>query len=557
MPLSRGIMQIGRLNVYPTTTTLVSINPPGYANCGDVITFTVTVVNDKGSPTPTGVVRIKDSNTGNMISDIAFATLSGGTATINAILANGSIQAYAEYVGIFNQFAKSKSDNVLYNVNITSTIVTILNPSDGYFCSHQPYQLGAHVQPSIGGPATGSVVFNLYSSATSFTTIGSANLDGSGNAYINLPADSTVPGNNYYIQAIYQGAGCFGVSASTPGTSGLLIHAIDSSTNTTSISAAFAGDFFIYSPMTIYATVNSAYLGNPSVGSVTWTATQDLTILNLGTDNSVINGAASLLIPDGTFPSAGNWNVVANYVGNNCFANSTSSSIIVTPTTYSVSMLKYSGSTTFCYAVAQQWTYYVSSTLNGIISGTFYLKSSLGNTLATTVITNGNASGFYVNMQIPAFTSGIGNQNFYLEFVPDGSRSCYAASISSNTATSVKSFLNQTPNLTVLGITPNTGFTNTTFTFTITVYKGSGVGPLDGAGSLNGTATLYVNYGSGYNVVNSNIHINDNGSYGSGSYASSGFASGSVSFLGRYNGNLCYNFQNSLSVVINIDPIIH
>lgn len=45
MTIARGIMQIGRLNIYPTTTTLNSITPDGYAFCGDLVSFSVSVAN--------------------------------------------------------------------------------------------------------------------------------------------------------------------------------------------------------------------------------------------------------------------------------------------------------------------------------------------------------------------------------------------------------------------------------------------------------------------------------------------------------------------------------
>src|SRR5574339_370589 len=83
MPVARGLMQMGRINVYPTASTLVSINPPGSANCGDTITFNVTVANTRppGTPVPGGTVYVIDQATGNIIGS---NTLSAGAAAINA-----------------------------------------------------------------------------------------------------------------------------------------------------------------------------------------------------------------------------------------------------------------------------------------------------------------------------------------------------------------------------------------------------------------------------------------------------------------------------------------
>ena len=558
MPLARGIMQMGRINVYPTTTTLVSIAPSGHANCGDTITFTVTVTNDRGSPTPTGTVFIMDANNPN--TPIASGTLVSGTAVINTGLSNGSIEAFAFYPGAVNHFGASQSGPpVLYSVNIIDTTVTITNTAGTYFCFSQPFNLTAHVAPNSGvSIPTGRVQFNLYSDAITFIAIGDAPLDGSGNAVLSMPGGTTVPGNDYYIQAVYLGGGCFGPSNSPLGTSGTLIHAIDLTQNATTTTAAISSGstFCIHTAKTFTATVGSAHLGGPSVGSVTWTATKSPTTITLGTDSTVVAGAASINVPGDTFPSTGTWTVTASYTGDGaCYADSVSAGLSVFPSTFGVSMSYSSGSTFFCYAVAQSYTYFVSSSFSGTINGTFVLKSSFGNTLST-VTTSGSSGGFYVTFNVPAFTFSDGVQNIFVQFTPSVG-SCYSAGNSGNTSVNVKSFLNQSPSSVSLGVSPSSGYTYTTFTFTITVFKGGGTGPLDGAGSLNGTGTLYVNYsdGGGFHIVNSNIHIYDYGSFGQGTYMAGGFSSsGSAFFVGRYNGNLCYNFFDSPDVFVNIDP---
>ena len=559
MPLARGIMQMGRINVYPTTTTLVSISPSGSAHCGDTISFTVHVANNRGVgfPIPTGTVYIIDGNNPTN-PPVASGTLSGGNVVINTGLSNGSINPVALYVGVVNQFGGSQSDPAgLYSVSIIDTTVNVTNTPGDYFCFSQPYNLGAHVVPNSGvAIPTGRVQFNLYTDAVTFTTIGFATLDGSGNALLSMPGGTTVPGNNYYIQALYEGGGCFGPSNSPLGTSGTLIHAIDLTQNTTTTTAGIASGstFCIHSGKTFTATVSSAHLGGPNVGSVTWTATKSPTTITLGTDSTVTGGAASINVSGDVFPSTGTWTVTATYTGDGaCYADSTSAGLSVFPSTFGISMSYSSGSTFFCYATAQSYSYFVSSTFSGTINGTFVLKSSFGNTLAT-VTTSGSSGGFYVTFNVPAFTFSDGSQNIFVQFTPAGG-SCYSATNSGNTGVNVKSFLNQSPSSVSLGVSPSSGYTYTTFTFNITVFKGSGTGPLDGAGSLNGSATLYVNYqdSGGWHSVNNNIHIYDFGSYGSGSYMGSGFSASNALFSARWNGNLCYNYMDSPNVAVSIN----
>jgi hypothetical protein len=556
MPLARGIMQMGRINVYPTITTLVSITPPGSANCGDTVTFHVTVANARGIsfPVPTGIVSIIDQDTGTVLGS---GSLVAGAAAINTFPANGTVHAVALYAGVVNQFGNSQSfPPEQYSTTIIDTTTTVTTSSGSYFCFHLPFSISAHVAPNSGmATPTGTVTFNLYSDAVTFVTIGTSTLSG-GNASINIPADSTVPGNDYYIQAVYNGGGCFGPGSSPLGISGTIIHSIDVTQNTTNTVASISGSstFCIHNPSTFNATITSAHLGGPSVGSVTWTAFKSPTTIVLGTDSTVVAGLASITVPGNTFSSQGVWSVHANYTGDgNCFADSVSPNISVTATEFTPSISYNSGSTFFCYAVAQSYNYHVSGPNGGTVSGTFVLKSSFGNTLAT-VTTSGPASGFNFAFSVPAFTFSDGSQNIFVQFTSDGT-SCYGNVNSGNTGVNVKSFLNQNPSSTSLLVSPSSGYHYTTFNFTINVFKGSGTGPLDGAGSLNGSATLY-SYDGSFHSVNSNIHIYDYGSYGSGSYSQFGFSLSTTGFEGRWNGNLCYNYQDSpfVGVTINPDP---
>lgn len=431
MTIARGIMQIGRLNIYPTVTTLNSITPDGYAFCGDLVSFSVSVANVLGTPIPTGTVQIKDFDTDTII---ASDTLDGsGNVTISTLLYNGSIRPYAYYTGVTNSFAVSQSSNpTLYSVNVIGTTATITTIADGYFCYNHPFTISAHVESDTIIP-TGNVLFNLYSDSLSFQYIGEATLDGYGDASIDIAENTTIPENSYYIQAIYSGEGCFAPSYTASGTNGVIIHSVSSDTEATEISTAIAisSTFCIHDSTSFIATITPTNLDPPNIGSVTWTATSDTTTITLGTDNSVVAGTASINVPGDTFPFVGSWDVTATYTGDGyCYANSTSPVLVVNPTLYEVIIDYSSGPTSFCYTDPQSFTYDVSSVDTGTISGTFRLINSDVGTVST-VIQSGSSAGFSVVFNVPALTFSSGASTNYVNFTPD-SGSCYDSVNSDN-----------------------------------------------------------------------------------------------------------------------------
>lgn len=575
MPIARGIMQMGRINVFTTTTTLVSINPPNIGFCGDPIIFTVQVANNRGAtfPVPTGTVLIKDRTTNTTITSGPLVPgVSFSTAVINTSIPISNNQIYAQYIGVVNQFGASESTpDILYSISLISTAITVTTPVNTNFCFHNNFDLSVNVA-GIGTVTipTGSVQVNLYSDAISFVTIGTATLNGSGNATVVLPADSTVPGNTYYIQAKYLGDGCFGVSNSPLGTSGTPIHSVSLTQNTTTTTAGVAGSttFCINSSKTFNANIDSAFLNGPSVGSVTWTAVKSPTTIILGTDSSIFNGIASIVVPSGTFPSTGTWTVTAAYTGDGfCFANSTSLGISVIPSTFAVTMIITAGSAEFCRATAQTFTYNISSSdFVGTINGTFVLKSSFGTTLRT-IITSGPSAGFNINFSVLANTVLSGIQDIFVQFTPT-SGSCYAAGTSSNFGVTVSSSPPQVPSATILTVANSTtgdstppieGDDNDSYVFNITIQKVGTIGPLDGAGSLNGSATLELFNAATLTwiTITNSIDINDYGSFGFGAYTiPNGISSSITSARAKWNGNACYGAQFSNFIEMDIIHII-
>lgn len=574
MPIARGPMQVGRINVFPTTTTLVSINPPDIGFCGDPIIFTVTVSNNRGVgfPIPTGTVLIKDSVTNTILASGPLVTgVSFSTATINTTISISNNQIYAQYVGVVNQFGASQSTpDVPYSVSLVSTVTTITTTTNSNFCFHNNFNLSVNVD-GVGTSTvpTGSVQVNLYSDAVSFITIGTAILNGSGNATVVLPANTTVPGNTYYIQAKYLGAGCFGVSNSPLGTSGTPIHSYSLTQNSTTTSViSGSGSFCINSSRTFQSGTSSTFLGVPNgVGSVTFTAVKSPTTIILGTDSSVSSGIASINVPGGTFPSTGTWTVTAAYTGDGyCFANSTSLGVSAVPSLFPVDIFLHGGPTSFCRATQQIFEYDVLSSFAGTINGTFVLKSSFGTTLKTITV-SGSHTGFVIQFIVPANTALSGVQNVFVQFTPVGG-SCYAAETGSNLGITVSANPPQTPSSTVLAVTnsttgdgtpPISGDDNDTYTFSIIINKVSKIGPLDGAGSLNGSATLELfDTGLGaFYVYNNNIHIFDSGTFGYGTLVvTGGLPSSTTSARVKWNGNACYGQQFSNFVAMSIIHII-
>lgn len=232
MVIARGIMQVGRINIWPTST-IMSLSPPSPVTCTTVISFTVTVFNDGANVPPGTMISVIDTISG---LSIIFDLLSPISANASRLIVStaippGNFNLVAFYSGniggpdLAHQFKASKSNSILYNVNLVNTFTRMSAPPDGTSFSHSSSQsITAFVTlfSDLVTPITvGTVSFNLWSDDTTFTPIpGTASLNGSGHATLNIPANFTTPGV-YYIQALYLGDSCHTVSQSIPGTLGL------------------------------------------------------------------------------------------------------------------------------------------------------------------------------------------------------------------------------------------------------------------------------------------------------------------------------------------------
>jgi hypothetical protein len=230
MPIARGIMQIGRINVYPTVTTVVIPDSYFCANQSFSIEATVT----SGVATPTGTVTFNlytdatnfvvlgtstlvsgPLNTGVALIDIpANFTTSGTTYYINAVF-NGSTNFLPSSTG------SGVAGTAIYSIgsdkNATTTVAsTLLTPP---FCLYNSNVFLAHVdaQHLNDDLSVGSVTWTA-TFASPFTTI-NLGTDSSilgGDASITVPPSTFNHFGDWSIVAAYTGNSCYGDSVSDP-----------------------------------------------------------------------------------------------------------------------------------------------------------------------------------------------------------------------------------------------------------------------------------------------------------------------------------------------------
>jgi len=440
MPLGRGLMYTGRLNIYRTTTTITSISPT-LANCGDTVTFNVTVTNNTGGgPTPTGTVSIVNTVSGNVL---ATGTLTAGSAAISTTPSVSLGKYVAIYSGVHNAFETSTSAISNYNIGLTTTTTTVLTANNLYFCYAQPVFISAHVAAASGPFPSGSVRFILYGDDINFVELPSATLNGSGNATSTIPSFTTTDGYDYWLQAVYDGYGCWNSSESPGGMLGKTLHSISHDVTSTVVGISGSDTFCAHDDITLISGTTSTLLVNPSVGSVHFVATNNdapITI-DLGI-SSIINGSSSIFVPGDTFSVGSTWSITANYISDGyCYANSTSSNLLVLTSTLWDTATDITGPSSYCYTVGANFTVTVSSIVTGTISG--HLKVSLLNVAGAGVVVydndiSGPNSGINTIVTIPGSLVGGGVALRHLSaiFTADVA-GCYADSTSSDFNVSV------------------------------------------------------------------------------------------------------------------------
>lgn len=295
MAVGRGLMQIGRIKVYPTTTSISNITPiNGVAACGDLVTFTVHV---DGYVAPDGYVIIQDVVDGYIIGHATLSPISGtrSSATIMAVM-NNSVGNYVAYYSypyvlqtvtdkngfgqVLRSFGHSQSDVNQYNVGFANTITTVTTLSaDAFFCYHQDFDVTASVTTMGLSPITdGYVLFRIFHSDTLVVDLELAHVI-AGSATGTIPANTLLP-DGYFLQAVFLGESCHGPSASPAGHLGTAITPTRMDTTTTSPPTRLGANSRAGLIM-LTTTVSGTQFPAPSVGRVAFATTAPLSI-NLG-----------------------------------------------------------------------------------------------------------------------------------------------------------------------------------------------------------------------------------------------------------------------------------
>jgi len=310
MAIGRGIMQVSRINIYPTAASFVSISPPDFATCSDLITFNVKVENTKSPFTPVpgvsdGYVSVVDITTGTIIGTSALNA--SGLATITNTLSNGILWLAVIYTGLNNKFKSSQSAISPYYVNFELSDTAISFPAaDSYYCPDQNAIIESFTHLS-GDPGTypvgGIVEFSLWTTDSNFISLPSATVDATGHATSYIPAFTTgVPGaptDGYYLQASFDGYECFARSDSPAGISGLKVKPKIGDTITTAISVTATP--LCYQDVTFATvTLTPTFLSNPSSGTITISDKDSGTILGTGTP---ANGVAVIELDGYALPA--------------------------------------------------------------------------------------------------------------------------------------------------------------------------------------------------------------------------------------------------------------
>jgi hypothetical protein len=423
MPLARGLMSLGRLTIYQTTTIIDTIFP-SVAICGDEVAFNVLVSNNMSSPIPTGgTVSII-----NTITDTILGTgpVVSGFASI-VVTPSVSMGKYiAIYNGVNNLFAESTSSIVDYNVSTNNTLTTVLTSNNLYFCDSQSVPISAHVSAATGPFPSGPVRFRLYSDSTNFIELSPGTLNGSGNATSSISPFTTTGGYDYWLQALYDGYQCWNSSESLAGMSGKSLHSLSNITTNTVVEAIDGSTFCVYNDVIIRSETTSLF-GPIADGYIQFTATDGYTIIDLG-ESIIFDGSGGILVPGGTFEPNTYWNVTAFYEGDGYCYNVSSGNILLHPSTWDT-MIDITGPTSFCLTFSPTFDVEIFSISVGTILGTVTLQLlNIDNTGPSfgPFDVNGPNTGVIVSILVPHNSPEVrvGSNHVVATFTPKESN-CY------------------------------------------------------------------------------------------------------------------------------------
>ena len=427
---------------YPTSITLTASPNPSIS--GQNVTFTATVASSNG--TPTGTVQFTDGATilgTQPINASGIATLSISTLSV------GIHPIYATYIPTGSFAGTSASIEQTVNaitdaVNLTSS----LNPSS----YGQPVTITAHIVPSNGMVASGSVTFVDGGQFLAVQPV-----DASGNAAITL-SDLAVRGHII--------TGTFTPSGSTLTFSGSLTQYVNGLSTATVLSAAPLTGVAHITPVTLTAAVTSASGGPNPTGQVLFYLNGAQ--LNLAT---LVNGVATYT---GTLP-AGIDQIYARYVGetggvyDGSNSNTVSVTITAAPSTLSLTSSLNPAPALTPFSLSAQ----LALASGGAIGAGYPITFTIAPTTTAQAATNASGTATYTS-------AGLLPGQYLVTATFAGT-----TDLQPSTATAFIETITANPTATTLTASPNPGIQNNPVTFTSTVTA------LTGAASPAGTITIY------------------------------------------------------------------
>jgi autotransporter-associated beta strand protein len=297
---SSAVNQI--VNMDGSSTTLVSsLNPAGF---GQSVTFTanVTAASPGGGPVTSGTVTFFDATTSTVLAQNVSLNGTGQAVFTTASLPVGthSITATFGATGNFNSSTSNAVSEVIKTDNTLTSVSSSVNPS----VTGQPIILTATVS-AVGANVipTGTVVFTEGA-----TTLGSASLNGSGQAIITV---TTLGVGSHSITASFGATSNFNASSGTLA-GGQQVNAANTTTSlATSLSPSVTGQI-----VTFTATVTASTPGGGTPGG-TVTFFDGANQLGTGTLNGA--GQASIQVSGLT---VGTHTITASYASTNNYNGS-------------------------------------------------------------------------------------------------------------------------------------------------------------------------------------------------------------------------------------------
>jgi len=284
------------VNPAQTSTGVAAAPNPGIAGLSVAITATVKVV--AGSAPTTGTVVFTNGS-----ATLGSATLSGGTATINPVLAAGSYSIVATYSGDANDGVSASAPFALTVLDATTS--TTVASSQSSVLVLTPVTYTAKVTGN-GVPPTGSVSF-----LADGTSIGAANLDATGTATLTYAALSV---GSHQITASYAGD-----ADNSPSTSSAVTEVVAAISTVTALGAS-----------TTTGSTQQTILVAAVLGASGPTPTGTVTFMNgsttIGSSALDSSGVATLTpnLPNGSY------SLVAAYGGDALHSPSTSNTVTIT-----------------------------------------------------------------------------------------------------------------------------------------------------------------------------------------------------------------------------------